>query len=176
MRNNSIIQDGTIQGDGTISFKIGGKDIPIPQWSLPTVNREFDFGIVLVEVDFEVGVFWDFSVTVSGTGGKRYNLCDNEDCYYGKLGLGAALGIGPKFEAILCTESWWTIRECTGILIRPIYVSAGLNGTMGWNQNSCSEGFSATASVGDITVKAEFNVWEGVGVVWSHTFRGFVLF
>jgi hypothetical protein len=168
----SIIEDGAIQGDGTIKFKLKG-DSSVPGLAPPPFNREFDFGVVIVEVDFEVGVFWDFEADLSGTGGKRYNACDDVDCYYGYVGLGGALGVGPKFEAIMCTESWWTSRECTGLSIRPLHVSAALRGSMGLNQTSCAEGFSATASILDITVKAEFNVWEGVGVTWSHTFPGF---
>lgn len=170
-----LIVDGEIQGDGTISFGISG-DGGVPGWSLPEIEKKFDFGMLEIELIFDLGVFYDFGVSLSGTGGKRNNLCDEADCFYGKLGVRAALGIGAKFEAILCTESFWTTKECTGIVIRPIHASAGLSGSMGWNQNGCTDGFSSSASIGDVTIKAEFNVWNGISVEWGHTFPGWTLF
>ncbi|ETR67818.1 MAG: hypothetical protein OMM_11176, partial [Candidatus Magnetoglobus multicellularis str. Araruama] len=142
MVNNGVItsiEDGEIQGDGTLSFKIGGKDLQTP-WALPTIEKLFDFGVAEIEVLFEVGLYWDFAVNLAGTGGRRVNLCDDQECFYGALGLNFGAGIGPKFEAVVCTDTIWTRKDCTGILIRPLYISAAIKGTVGWDQSYCGLG------------------------------------
>ena len=114
---------------------------------------------------------------MSGTGGQRTSECEEENnCFFGDLSLGAGLGIGPKFEAILCVESFWSDTACVGLDITPINISANLLGQLSWNGSECSDGFSATARILDITVKAEFKVTDGIGISWSHTFNGFSLF
>jgi hypothetical protein len=172
----TIIPDGELQGDGTLSFKLAGRDLPIPNWHLPRVERKMSNALVEVEFVFEAGAFWDFEVALSGTGGRRESVCEEEgDCYYGNIDLAASVGVGVKIESIICTDTAWTDADCTGIDIVPAHVGTGLKGSMGWNQNSCAEGFSASASIYDVTVKAEFSIPGVISVPWAYTFSGFKL-
>jgi len=133
-----------------------------------------DFGVARILVDVEVGVFWEFGVDLSGSGGLRENSCNNDDCFFGSISATSNLGLRAELQAIVCTESIWTAKDCTGLSITPLAVSASLTGSLQWEMPECGDGFNPEVFVGQITFAGEFSVTDlGSLTIEYFTISGF---
>ncbi len=50
-KDGKLIENGQIEEQGSITFKIWGKEVPVPGWATPTQHREHDFRVIIITID-----------------------------------------------------------------------------------------------------------------------------
>lgn len=155
---------GETMGEGSITVGIEGEDIPIPSWSVPVSV----YGSVAGNsfgLEINVGAFWNWNVTLTGTGGKRVNMCVPEECLYGQVGLGASVMLKLKCEAMACIDTWFTSEQCGGIDIEPASISASTGGDIKYDE--CT-GLQMNAYLGKVVATINIPL-PGPDYTWNYT-------
>ncbi len=160
----SVVTNGERYSQNSVTASVEIAKITI--WGLPTVSKHFDWGVIAVDVDFEASVGVDnISVSLSGTAGHRWNDCTGVDCDYGYASAGLSGALAAKLEVIACVYCLGH-GACTYVQASAT-CSAGLSGNLGWNINTCSDGFTGCVTVNPGVFSAQFNV-DGLGAkVWE---------
>ncbi|MEO1366750.1 MAG: hypothetical protein AAFX50_06205, partial [Acidobacteriota bacterium] len=129
----------------------------IPLWGPPTFSREFDFGLAVVSVDFEVGARFDVDFRVSGEIGREFSACEGEDCSFGAINASFEPQIRLTFDAILCTDTIWTDPNCGGLEATPAAIRVNFRVGASFNR-PCGNGFDGFVTLGRIVFRAEFKL------------------
>ena len=146
---------GLKEGLGT--FQLTAEIAKIPVWGTPTVSREIDFGIVIVSVDFQLGVIFTTNIRINGQGGVRRNACSADgNCIIGEVNGSADPELKATFEAIACVETLWTTKACGGITITPLAIRVNFAARVTYNMPDCQSGLDGGFALGKIVVRAEF--------------------
>ncbi len=162
---SSVREDGERYKEGsmTLSAKIKGTI-----WGPPTISKTFDWGFLVVDIDFEAGVGVDSNYSVSGTAGQRWDECKTENCYYGSVSAGASITTKISFEVIACVETYYTDKKCIDINATPAAVTIGIAGSLDYNsKDSCSIGLHGDVQLLSIVFNAQFTV-AGSGLKYEY--------
>ena len=148
---------GYAQGSLTVSGNLKGLKIFGP----PTVDRRYDFTVVEVEIEFEVGASLNADLSVGGTGGSRWDDCNNEACNYGSFDVNATLGAVATIDILACVETWFTSKKCIDIQATVADVSVGVSGSItSGDKDTCLDSVSGTVDISDVEYSATFRVAE----------------
>ena len=166
-----LIEGGQLQTSGGASFGLRGDNILIPGWAIPTIEQEFDFGVAVISIEFEVGLYWQFDVGFSGEAGKRLNVCNNVDCPFWDIGFSTSIGLSAQFNALGCSDTIYTEPNCAGISITPAGISAAVTGSISSNEESCDDGMDVSLHLGEVVVYATIELFSGgsASVSWDYT-------
>lgn len=171
--DNSIITGGETESEGAISGKIKtSEEMPIPNCSLPTVEITRSYMGKEYSIKLKVGCFWEWDVSVGGSGGRRKSECADYDCLYGSVGGGMAVSAKGKIEALACFGP--DEEDCMGIVFNAITVSTSVNATIDYNKDGCDGNVTSSGSVGTIGLTSSFKA-SGIPITFSYTknFNGF---
>lgn len=118
-----------------------------------------------VEIDLEIegraGVFLDASITFQGNAGARLSACDEGSpaCGFGRLEASTVLELLAEISATACIEievgSNETENCAPELVLKPIGLSVGIVGNVGYNEQSCSDGLTGDVSIGVVTLNIE---------------------
>jgi hypothetical protein len=148
---------GLKEGLGT--FQLTAEVSKIPVWGTPTISREIDFGIVIVSVDFQVGVIFATNIRLNAQGGLRRNACtESENCGFGEINASVDPELKATFEAIACVETLWTTKSCGGVTITPLAIRANFTARLSYNRGTCSSGLEGGVALGRVQLRAEFSL------------------
>src|SRR5271157_129157 len=145
--------------EGAASVQLTANVANIPLFGSPTITKEFDFTVVIISIDFEVGAFFTTNLRLNGEGGIRQDACDpNNNCLYGEANASLDPEIKTTFEAIACVESYWTTKACGGITITPLAIRASFRVGISYNKPNCGSGLQGFATLGRVVLRAEFSL------------------
>jgi Calx-beta domain-containing protein/glucodextranase-like protein/carboxypeptidase family protein len=146
---------GEKEGAGTFTLTANLANIPL--FGSPSLSREFDFGVAIVQIDFRVGAFFTTNLRLNAEGGLRTNACNSDqNCGFGELNASIDPEIKTTFEAIACLETLFSSKSCGGITITPLAIRANFSAGLRFNKPSCGSGLSGFARLGRIVLRAEF--------------------
>ncbi|WP_372621464.1 carboxypeptidase regulatory-like domain-containing protein [Alteromonas stellipolaris] len=147
-QSTGVVEDGETEIEGSVTVGLDLPDIPI--WGPPTISREVDFGVVIVDIDFEFGIKVKSTIALQISGGQRMNMCKLEDCYYANLDTQFSLSPTAIAEAIVCAETLWTSRSCGGVSVTPASLAITFKAGVGVNRSSCNSGVTGTIDLAEI--------------------------
>ena len=154
---DGIHEQGEKEGMGI--FQLTAEVANIPIWGTPRVNKEFDFGIVSVSVDFQMGFLFTTNFRINAQGGVRVSACDPDNsCAFGETNVSIDPEVKATFTAEVCTDTIFTSRSCAGLTITPLAVRMNFAGRLTYNKPSCSDGLGGSVALGALVVRAEFAV------------------
>jgi len=154
--NTGIIEKGMTEASG--SFQLTAELRKVPLWGTPTISRELDFSVVIVSIDFQLGVYLKTSLRLNAEGGLRTNQCENENCVFGEANVSLDPELQSLFEAIACLETLWTTKVCGGVTITPLALRMNLAGRVTFNKPACGSGLGGSLSIGKVVARAEFSL------------------
>ena len=154
---DGVHEQGEKEGMGI--FQLTAEVANIPIWGTPRVNKEFDFGIVSVSVDFQMGFLFTTNFRINAQGGVRVSACDPDNsCAFGETNVSIDPEVRATFTAEVCTDTIFTSRSCAGLTITPLAVRMNFAGRLTYNKPSCSDGLGGSVALGALVVRAEFAV------------------
>ena len=167
---DGVHEQGEKEGMGI--FQLTAEVANIPIWGTPRINKEFDFGIVSVSVDFQLGLLFTTNFRINAQGGVRVSACDPDNsCAFGETNVSIDPEIKTTFTAEVCTDTIFTSRSCAGLTITPFSVRMNFAGRLTYNKPSCSDGLGGSLAIGAVSVRAEFAV-GGRRVVFQYEVFG----
>tara|TARA_A200000113_G_scaffold70013_2_gene61276 strand:+ start:3582 stop:7085 length:3504 start_codon:yes stop_codon:yes gene_type:complete len=155
-QSSGVIEDGETEIEGSVSVGLDLPDIPI--WGPPTISRQVDFGVAIIDIDFEFGVKVKNTIALQISGGQRMNSCKLEDCYYANLDTQFTLTPTMIAEAIVCTETLWTSRACGGVSVTPASLPITFKAGVGVNRSSCNSGITGSIDLAEIKFSASVSL------------------
>ena len=143
--------------EGAATVSLTAEIAKIPVWGTPTISKEIDFGVVIVSIDFQLGVIFTTNIRINGQGGVRRNACSPEgNCFFGEVNGSADPELKATFEAIACVETLWTTERCGGVTITPLAIRANFAARVTYNQPDCQSGLDGDIALGKVVARAEF--------------------
>ena len=156
---NSLQSDGVGYAQGSLTVKGNLKDLTI--FGPPTVTRKYDFTVVEVDIQFNVGAKLTADLSVDGTGGSRWDNCSDESCNYGSFNVNTSLSVDATIQVIACVETWFTSKRCVDIEATPATISISLTGSItSGDKDTCLGGVQGTVNLSNIKYSAIFRVSE----------------
>jgi len=161
--DGSIVKNGEKEASVNVTLKAKLKDVllwpPPPNAAIDKTWMLSGFGqIVEVRVVFLAGVVFNSDIIIGGQGGIRKSSC-GEDCGFGGMTAQLANQLGISLSAQGCFESTLTDQVCLPTLdVTPAAVLFSVDGTLGYNQNKCSEGLSGSLKVAGVKFHADFKL------------------
>jgi IPT/TIG domain/Glucodextranase, domain B len=157
-KDTGIQTDGVKEGSAQVTLTANINNLSLPALSLPTLSREFDFGVAIVSVDFQVGVSLTTSLRINGEAGVRSDACQNQNCGFGEVNASLDPELALKVEAIACLETLWTTKACGGLSITPASLRLSLRVGASFNKPDCNAGFKGVISLGRLVFRAVFQL------------------
>jgi hypothetical protein len=157
-KDTGVVTDGVKEGSAQLTLSADIQNLGLPALSLPTVSKEFDFGIAIISIDFQVGVTLSTSLRINGEAGVRSDACKNEDCGFGELNASLDPELALKVEAIACLETLWTTKHCGGITVTPAALRLSFRIGASYNKPSCDSGFKGVMALGRLVFRAVFQL------------------
>ncbi|TWI69730.1 carboxypeptidase family protein [Pseudoduganella lurida] len=154
---------GKKEGKAAIELGVSLRRVQI--WPLPPtmIDRRWDvtvFGeIIEVRILFLAGVFITSDLKFAGEGGVRLDACGTENCAFGGLGAEVNAALSAEVAAQGCFDSTATQQYCSPTIdakITPVALS--IQGSLGYNQASCTAGMSGFAKVAGVKAALEFKL------------------
>jgi hypothetical protein len=155
-KDTGVQTDGVKEGSAQVTLTAELSKVPL--FGLPTISREFDFGVAIIQVDFQVGVELTTSLRINGEAGIRSDDCKPETCGFGELNASLDPELALKVEAIACLETLWTSKGCAGLSIVPASIRLSLRVGASYNKPDCSSGLKGVFSLGRIVFRATFEI------------------
>jgi hypothetical protein len=144
--------------EGAIAVQLSADLKGITVLGPPTITKQFDFGVAVIDVDLEFGVVGDGSVALSAEGGKRSNACEKKECFFGQIGGSVSYGFKATASAISCVETVYTSKVCGGLTVTPAAIVGSITAAVTYNKPECDAGWGGNVTVGKIVFKAELAV------------------
>jgi hypothetical protein len=154
-----VISNGITETSGTISLAVDLDKIPL--WGPPVIRKEINVFVATLGLDMEIGLFYQGGGTMSGTGGRRSNLCKGEDCAFGEISAAVSPSIVGTAKLGLCTLpptlppipiGCFTVQPVT------ISVTASCSVALQYNKPDCGSGLRGKVTVGKVTPKVAFTL------------------
>jgi hypothetical protein len=164
-KDGKIVKNGESYHEA--SLELSAKLFGITIWGPPTISKEFDFGVLIAQVDFQAGVVLEGDFKVGGVVGFRESDCIPESCPYGSVNAGAAIKTKLTLEAIGCVETFWTTKHCADIEITPAEITVGIEGSINYNTKEACNGFTGDVKLLNILFNATFKVGD-VGINYQY--------
>jgi hypothetical protein len=155
-KDTGVQTDGVKEGSAQVTLTAELSKVPL--FGLPTISREFDFGVAIIQVDFQVGVELTTSLRINGEAGIRSDDCKPETCGFGELNASLDPELALKVEAIACLETLWTSKGCAGLSIVPASIRLSLRVGASYNKPDCSSGLKGVFTLGRIVFRATFEI------------------
>jgi hypothetical protein len=149
------IEHGLKEGELEVSLSVDLKSFTL--WGPPTISKQWDFGVVVLDTDLELGVKFTGSISLNAKGGLRKDECKGEQCAYGSVGGSAGIGLKATASAIGCIETWATDKGCAGLTITPAAINTSISGSVGYNLRDCKSGWDGKFAIGKVVFKAEIS-------------------
>ena len=157
-KDTGIQTDGVQEGSAQITLTANIQGLSLPTLSFPTISREFDFGIAIISVDFQLGVQLSTSLRINAEGGIRRDACKPETCPFGEINASLDPELALKAEAIACLETLWTTKHCGGLSITPASLRLSFRVGASFNKPDCNSGFKGVVSLGRLVFRAVFQL------------------
>ena len=154
-KNKGKIDHGIKEGE--LEVGLSADLFGITLWGPPTISKQFDFGVVVIDTDLELGVKFSGSISLSAKGGLRKDECKGEQCAYGSVGGSASIGLKATASAIGCIETWFSDKGCAGLTVTPAAISTSISGSVGYNLRDCKSGWDGKFNLGKVVFKAEIS-------------------
>jgi hypothetical protein len=164
-KDGQLTENGERYGQGQLSAA-GTVDVQL--WGPPTIEKEFDWGVVSGTVLFEAGVFINSTISAALQAGYRWNDCKPEECAFGVFKAGIDIVTQARFEAIAFGRAFGYEYELDDISFKitaPLKV--GVSGSLSYNGNDNCNGFSGGLGVDDVVFIVELSV-AGVTLSYQH--------
>jgi hypothetical protein len=159
------------RAQGSLTVSCSAESIPI--WGPPSIDKEFDFGVAVIDVTFQCNVSIDVGFSATGYCGKQWSTggCSDVNCVYAGFEADISLGASVTCEAIACVDTIWTSEHCVGISIVPASITATVKGNCefgcGASGGSLTLGsviFSASFTCAGVQVKYDYDILKGVEI------------
>ena len=74
------------------------------------------------------------------------------------------MAIKATASAIVCTESFWTSKDCVGLTITPAELKLTISAGLEWNGEQCNQGIQGVITLGKVTFVSKIDIGlPGVG-------------
>ena len=158
--DNDILQtDGIGYAEGSLTVSASLKDLTI--FGPPTISKRYDFTVVEVDIDFNVGAKLTSDLSVGGTGGSRWDECGGNSCNYGSFQVSVSPTVDVTLEVIACVETWFSEKKCVDIEATPASISFSLTGSISsGDKDICLESVTGNVNLSKIQYSATFRVSE----------------
>jgi hypothetical protein len=157
-KDTGIQTDGIKEGSAQVTLSADVKDLSLPPLSFPTISKEFDFGIAIISVDFQLGVSLTTSFRINGEAGVRNDACKPETCGFGEVNASLDPELALKLEAIACLETLWTTKHCGGLTLQPAALRLSFRVGASFNKPNCDSGFKGVIALGRLVFRAVFQL------------------
>jgi hypothetical protein len=157
-KDTGVQTDGVKEGSAQVTLTAKVENLSLPELSLPTVSKEFDFGIAIISIDFQLGVQLSTNIRINGEAGLRSDACKPETCGFGEINGSFDPELALKLEAIACLETLWTTKHCGGISIVPASLRLSIRAGASFNKPNCNSGFQGVLSIGRVVFRAVFQL------------------
>jgi hypothetical protein len=157
-KDTGIQTDGVKEGSAQITLTADINNLSLPPLSFPTISKEFDFGIAIISIDFQLGVSLTTSLRINAEGGVRDDACKPETCGFGEINASLDPELALKLEAIACVETLWTTKHCGGITVQPAALRLSFRVGASFNKPNCDSGFKGVLALGRLVFRAVFQL------------------
>ena len=156
------MKKGQLEGGLTVTASVSGR-----LWGPPSIRKKFDWGFSSGLLVINIGVDVNFTGSIGGSLGKKWNECLGENCVIGSVGGSLEIGFEAKIEAKAKVCLWGCAKF--GVDITPAKISTTVSGKATYD--SCGspsvsgtfglEGikFSASFKVGPISIGYEYQIY-----------------
>jgi hypothetical protein len=141
--DDNKVTNGEGWAEGTFTLTARLKDITI--WGPPAIRKKFDWGLGEAIVVFNVGVKLEADVNLGMTGGRRWNLCGGETCFYSKVAAELAVTAKATNEAAVTVCFLWCDENGDpdfSINITPAAITVKIEAFAQYNSKEKCDGFS----------------------------------
>jgi hypothetical protein len=154
-QTDGIKEKGLTETEGSVGVSVSAG---IQIWGPPSVDRQFDVLVGKIDVKLEFGASIDAGIGATIKGGKRTDLCKEEDCTYAGTDLNITVAPTLKAEAIVCTVTPWTDEACAGVSVKPASLEISIIGSAGYNLENCESGADGTITIGELKFVASIDL------------------
>ena len=157
--SDELQADGIGYAEGSLTVSGALKDLTI--FGPPTISKKYDFTVVEVDIDFNVGAKLSSDLSVGGIGGSRWDNCGGDSCNYGSFSVSVSPSVAVTLEIIACVETWFSSKKCVDIEATPATISVSLSGSItSGDKDTCLGSVSGDVNLSGIQYSATFRVAE----------------
>jgi hypothetical protein len=157
-KDTGVQTDGVKEGSAQVTLSAKVENLSLPELSFPTISKEFDFGVAIISIDFQLGVQLSTSIRINGEAGLRSDACKPETCGFGEINGSFDPELALKLEAIACVETLWTTKHCGGITVVPASLRLSFRAGASYNKPNCDSNFQGVLVLGRVVFRAVFQL------------------
>lgn len=155
---DTLQTDGIGYAEGSLTVSGSLQDLTL--FGPPTISKRYDFTVVEVDIDFNVGAKFSSDLSVGGTGGSRWDECGGDSCNYGSFQVSVSPTVDVTLEVIACVETWFSSKRCVDIQATPASISVSLSGNISSGDRNTCQSVTGDVTLSAIQYSATFRVAE----------------